>query len=139
MRVKFSDLEQSSHIRYAGFWPRLLAHNIDLLPILGLFYVSTFLPFEEFGIPILGAIYLGYHMLFELRTGGATPGKRLVKIKTVCIRPNSPKVLAITVRNVFKFVSLGLFFAGFIMIFFNPRRQALHDYIGGTVVLFEED
>lgn len=77
--------------------------------------------------------------MFELGAWGATPGKRLVKIRTVSIRPKSQKVVSIIIRNLLKILSLGLFFTGFIMIAFNRKRQALHDYIGGTVVLFEED
>ena len=33
----------------------------------------------------------------------------------------------------------GAYGVSFILIFFNPKRRGLHDYIGGTLVLFDED
>lgn len=124
---------------YAGFWPRLLAHNIDLLPILGFFYLSTLLPTDGFGIFVLGGLYVGYHSLFEMSRWQASPGKRWAKIKVAGRTTDKASPMRIVLRNTLKIVSLVLVFAGFIMIIFNVRRQALHDYISGTLVLFEED
>ncbi|GAB4252384.1 MAG: hypothetical protein Tsb0034_31090 [Ekhidna sp.] len=123
---------------YATFWARLLAHNIDLLPILGLFYLSTLLPVENVSMAFLGLIYLIYHIGFELGPWRATPGKRWAKIYVDHENKKNP-VLSVIVRNVFKGLSLLLFFGGFVMIIFNDRHKSLHDYIAGTVVLFLED
>lgn len=126
--------------KYAGFWPRLLAHNIDLLPILILFYgVSFIIPRSDYDYLIIGAIYFGYHILFEASNLHATPGKKWAKIHVSNAKNGSSNIMQSLIRNLSKILSLLLFFGGFIMIFFNTERRALHDYIGGTVVLFDED
>ena len=66
---------------YAGFSQRLLAHNIDLIPILGLFYLSTLIPRTGYDLFILGGIYIGYYTVFELSPWRATPGKKWVGIR----------------------------------------------------------
>ena len=126
--------------KYAGFWPRLLAHNIDLLPILLLFYGMSFLiSNSDYDYLIISGIYFGYHILFEASNMQATPGKKWAKIHVDVLKPNSPRIMRALIRNFSKILSLLLFFGGFILIFFNSERRALHDYIGGTVVLFDED
>ena len=126
--------------KYAGFWPRLLAHNIDLLPILVLFYgVSFIVPRSDYDYLIISAIYFGYHILFEASSMQATPGKKWTKIHVINAKNGSSNIIQSIIRNLSKILSLLLFFGGFIMIFFNTERRALHDYIGGTVVLFDED
>lgn len=69
----------------------------------------------------------------------ATPGKKWAKIHVGNAKNGSSNIIQSIIRNLSKIISLLLFFGGFIMIFFNTERRALHDYIGGTVVLFDED
>ena len=125
-------------IKYAGFWPRLLAHNIDLIPMLGLFYLTDLVPTTGYDFFIGGGIYLFYHSAFELSKWHATPGKKLCKLYVGEKGLNQANPIKIIIRNTSKILSLLLFFGGFILIFFNHKRRALHDYIGGTLVLFEE-
>ena len=126
--------------KYAGFWPRLLAHNIDLLPILLLFYVVSFIiPNSDYDYLLISGIYFGYHIIFEASNMRATPGKKWAKIHVDSLKPDSYGLAQSLIRNISKVLSLLLFFGGFILIFFNNERRALHDYIGGTVVLFDED
>ena len=127
-------------MNYAGFWPRLLAHNIDLLPILVLSYlISPLIQSPNHDYLILGLVYFIYQIVFELSPMKATPGKRLAHLHAESTKKTSFPILAIVGRNLGKIPSLILFFGGFILIFFDPRRRGLHDYIGGTVVLFDED
>ncbi|SNS99673.1 Uncharacterized membrane protein YckC, RDD family [Ekhidna lutea] len=126
--------------KYAGFWKRLMAHNIDLLPILFLFYLMSFIiPRSDYDLMILGSIYLIYHIAFEASSWHATPGKKWTKIKVSSDSDRKVTTYQAIVRNLTKILSLLLFFAGFILIAFNTKRKALHDYIGGTLVLFDED
>lgn len=124
--------------KYAGFSQRLLAHNIDLLPILLILYGSTFI-FPKVGLDwlIFLVIYLGYNIGFELSSWRATPGKRWSKIH---VEPDNQKnsPIRIIFRNLLKVVSLLLFFLGFAMIIFNIKRKGLHDYLAGTVVVFDQ-
>ncbi|MBC6400743.1 MAG: RDD family protein [Ekhidna sp.] len=127
----------SSNIKYASFYQRLLAHNIDLIPILGLFYLTTLLINSKFDIIIMGSIYIFYNISFELSSLKATPGKKWNKISIENDSSRS-KVLNVILRNFLKPLSLILFFLGFVMMLFNSKRQGLHDYIAGTIVLFNK-
>ena len=127
-------------MKYAGFWPRLLAHNIDLIPILVLSYLISFLiQSPQHDYLILSLVYFGYQILFEMSSMRATPGKKLTRIHVKVTRETDFPMFAIIGRNIGKIPSLVFFFGGFILIFFDSRRRGLHDYIGGTVVLFDED
>ncbi|MEP1094056.1 MAG: RDD family protein [Cyclobacteriaceae bacterium] len=125
-------------LRYAGFSQRLLAHNVDLLPILLLLYGSTFV-FPKIGFDwlIFLLIYLTYNIAFELSGWQATPGKRWAKIH-VQVDGDRWHPYRIILRNLLKIFSLLIFFLGFALIIFNSRRKGLHDYLAGTVVLFDE-
>ncbi len=125
--------------RFASFSQRLLAHNIDLIPILMLFYLSTLLPSTGFDYLIWLGIYLGYHTIFELSNWKGSPGKKWSKLKVINSSKKLPDELAIPIRNFSKIFSLLLFFGGFAMITFHSRRQGLHDYIAGTTVIFDGD
>ena len=124
--------------QYAGFSQRLLAHNIDLLPILLLLYGST-LVFPKVGLDwlLFLLVYFAYNIGFELSAWKATPGKRWTKIH-VEIEGGKEQPHRIIFRNLLKVFSLLLFFMGFVMIIFNAQRKSLHDYLAGTVVLFDE-
>ncbi|MEO9870406.1 RDD family protein [Ekhidna sp.] len=125
---------------YATFWQRLLAHNIDLLPILGIYYlISIIISYAGFDIIIMGSVYILYHALFEVSKWQATPGKKWARLKVSDENQNHIILFKSVIRNLTKILSLILFFGGFIMILFNKRRKGLHDYIGGTLVLFKED
>lgn len=125
---------------YAGFWRRLLAHNIDLMPILLLFYGSSFIvPNTEFDFLLIAALYFAYHIFFEASPMQATPGKKWTKIKVTDKNRMHPTILQSIFRNLSKVLSLMLFFGGFLIIIWDSKSRGLHDYIGGTLVLFEED
>ena len=126
--------------KYAGFWPRLLAHNIDLLPILLLYYLISFIiPRSDYDYLFIAGIYFFYHILFEVSPMQATPGKKWTKIKVTNDKELHVSVSQTVIRNTSKILSLLLLFGGFITILFNAKRKALHDYIGGTLVLFDKD
>ncbi|WP_420316589.1 RDD family protein [Ekhidna sp.] len=127
-------------IKYADFWTRLLAHNIDLLPILMLFYAATWvIEPSRYDYLLLTSIYFGYYIIFESSKYRATPGKILTKIKIANSDYKKASLLKVVLRNISKFLSLLICFSGFVLIFFDGKRRALHDYIGGTLVLFDED
>lgn len=69
----------------------------------------------------------------------ATPGKKWAKVKVTNNEAGQVSILQAVIRNFCKIFSLLLVFSGFIAILFNSKRKALHDYIGGTLVLFDED
>jgi uncharacterized RDD family membrane protein YckC len=67
---------------------------------------------------------------------GTSPGKRVVRLRIVDADSHEPmtrrQALLRTIGYVLTFTMCG---AGFLWVFFNPRRQALHDRIANTVVV----
>lgn len=132
-------LNKEVRTAYASFWQRLLAHNIDLILLLGLFYLYSLIPGVGFDAAIYFLIYVFYYSIFELSNWKATPGKKWTKLKVVNHAGRFGSLIAIPLRNTTKIISLILFFAGFAMINFNKKKQGLHDFIAGTVVQYEEE
>jgi len=130
--------KSKNQMRYASFSQRLLAHNIDLVPILALFYLTTIFPRTDFDLYIIGFIYTVYNTAFELSPMKGTPGKRWIKLKIASISSDALP-MKIILRNCLKPISLVFFFAGFFMIQLTKRKQGFHDYIAGTIVLFKNE
>jgi uncharacterized RDD family membrane protein YckC len=67
---------------------------------------------------------------------GTSPGKRLLRLRIVDADTLAPmsrrQALLRTVGYLLTFAICG---AGFLWIFFNPKRQALHDRIANTAVI----
>jgi uncharacterized RDD family membrane protein YckC len=136
---------------YAGFWRRGLALAIDgvvlLLPVylvaytLSRAWVSTYGDSYEAanGAQMLqlavgvGLVWL-YSALFESSEWCATPGKRVLGMR---VREASGAPLGFWragARSAGKLVSVLVFGIGFLVAALNRRRQALHDFMAGTVV-----
>lgn len=65
----------------------------------------------------------------------ATFGKRLRNLKVVDLEFQQISFWRALLRILLKFVSLGLLFAGFFMIYFRKEREGLHDLIMKTRVI----
>lgn len=65
----------------------------------------------------------------------ATLGKRLMRLKVVNTDYAPVTFGQATWRHFAKFLSTFALFAGFVLAFFNHRRQTLHDVIAGTLVV----
>lgn len=156
----------TKRVRPAGFISRLLAFMIDLmiatllmafilvaLRELALFFGLSGLINEYFGdrylIRLIQSAYSVIYLVISNFTTiiyfsvlswliGTTPGKYLMGLRI--IRLNGKPVgfvrsLVRTLGNYLSFVLLGL---GFIWIIFDRRRQALHDKLVGTLVIYEQ-
>jgi uncharacterized RDD family membrane protein YckC len=79
-------------------------------------------------------------VLFWEKWRGATPGKKLVKIKIVDAQSfkNINNKQAIT-RSFGYIVSTLLFLVGFFMVAFREDKRSLHDLLAGTVVIYEHE
>jgi uncharacterized RDD family membrane protein YckC len=80
-----------------------------------------------------------YYAWFESSKTGATPGKKLMRIRVVNTNGERITFLRALLRRVGKTVSGLVLYLGFLMILFTERRQALHDVIAGTLVVCRED
>ncbi len=126
---------------FVGFYPRMLAHNIDLLILLPFFYlISYFIPQNALLFSLCSLLYIIYHSIFEASGWKGSFGKKLQRIRVES--GTGQKKLAfiqVLLRNAFKVLSTALFFSGFIMVIFDPKKRGLHDRMAGTVVIFGEN
>jgi uncharacterized RDD family membrane protein YckC len=134
-----------SQIAYAGFWMRLAAAAIDaaLLGIVGLaiglavlVWTARMADAQAFGAAIMLAIGWLYFALMESSPGGATFGKRALRLQVLTAdRMQRVGFLRATGRWAGRWVSAIALAAGYLMQPFTARRQALHDLLAGTVVV----
>lgn len=134
-------------LSYAGFWIRFLAYLIDAI-LIGI--TNTLINVSIFGIDKLAdpdgsnapglinfAITLLYFSLMQSSSSQATLGKMAVGVKVVDgngAQLSLPKAIG---RFLSKIVSAITLLIGFIMAGFDSKKQALHDKIAGTFVVYE--
>ena len=76
------------------------------------------------------------YQTFFVWQSGMTPGKRLLKIKVLEINSgNVPSFVVALLRASIRIISESVFYIGYIMAFFNPLVQTLHDKLAKTVVV----
>jgi uncharacterized RDD family membrane protein YckC len=145
---------------YAGFWVRALASLIDdvivmaaslALTILALYAVyRATMPAATFAEAFTGGfiqtvnfaammfISIPYYVGFHWRYGW-TPGKRVFRIRVVREIDDGSLSLGRSAARYFAQILSALpFAAGYLMVVFNRKKQALHDAIAGTVSIIEK-
>jgi len=158
----FTPATPSGQIKYAGFWIRAVALMVDIsifiwLPFLFFGAMSYNSPLqvisEQIGYGVSGALFsFGIFCLmiilfftplfyFVLMTyyKGATLGKMLMGIKVQT--ENSEKLTwgkVILRETVGKMASSVVFNIGYIMAAFTNKKQALHDMVVSTVVVYKD-
>ncbi|MGL1886565.1 MAG: RDD family protein [Reichenbachiella sp.] len=123
-------------ISTANFSKRLMAYNLDftLLGIL-IFPISLFIEDNSIMYAVAISIVCLYHAVFESSKWQATPGKYYGKMIVVQMNGEGLSFYKALLRVLSKFLSLILFFSGFLMIYIRKDRRGLHDVIAGTRVL----
>jgi len=129
-------------IPHAGFWLRLVAYLIDLVPILLIAAVGIAL--SIFVDPTLGMLVnllqLAYGVMLVLvwpATKGWTPGKKLMKLRIYSDETRPGEGLGWSkalLRFVGYFVNSFTMGIGFLLIAFTSKKQGLHDLIAKTYV-----
>jgi uncharacterized RDD family membrane protein YckC len=127
---------------YSGFFRRFIAFITDI------FVIILFIGFIEF---ILGFVYStffnflvflfvwGYFAIQESSTRKGTVGKQAMNVVVTDLDGNKISFIQATIRFFGKFIAAIPLFAGFFLIFFTEKKQALHDIIAKTVVFVQED
>jgi uncharacterized RDD family membrane protein YckC len=70
---------------------------------------------------------------------GTSPGKRVMRLRIVHADTHQPMTTAQAVlRTLGYLLTFATCGAGFLWVFFNPRKQALHDRIANTVVVTDK-
>ncbi len=139
-------------VEYGGFWKRAIAFFIDFI-LLG-FFISLIT-----GIGIPDSITIGrepglamnfeissreYYMMFfgwlyfssfESSTWQGTPGKKVMSMRVTNKAGERLSFLHASGRYFAKILSYIPMFLGFVMAAFTEKKQALHDFAAGTVVV----
>lgn len=142
---------------YAGFWIRFVAAFIDGM-IVGVAQSIVMFPFlglpwneqvDEYGDPVLfsGAILaswlvsLVFNWLYEafMESGKrqATVGKMALGLKVTDMSGNRISFANATGRHFAKYLSAIILLIGYIMAAFTQKKQALHDVLADTLVVYD--
>jgi uncharacterized RDD family membrane protein YckC len=131
----------------AGAGSRFLAISIDSLVTYG----APILLFQLI-VPLLGlgfalavtitfsfALHLGWHVYFETRRGGRTPGKRAMGLRVVDARGLPISLHQSVVRNIVRTLDAAPAFYGVAAIttLLDGSRRRLGDLVAGTLVIRE--
>ncbi|UOQ45034.1 RDD family protein [Halobacillus salinarum] len=84
-------------------------------------------------------IFWGYFFLFELLTGGKTPGKMLVGIRVIQENGSSATAISLLIRNLLRIVDMlpTNYLLGMAFVFFHTHHKRIGDIVGGTLVVYE--
>jgi uncharacterized RDD family membrane protein YckC len=117
---------------YASIGRRLLGFFLDaLILVLPTLLANSILP-------LLGGvlIWFFYGPVLESSELRATIGKHLVGIQVTDEMGRRISLRAAVVRNLLKVISTVLLFVGFFFALFTRRKQALHDMLADTYVVY---
>jgi uncharacterized RDD family membrane protein YckC len=121
---------------YGGFWIRVVAWLIDTLVVsagTGIVVASTF----GFGVV---AVFFG-HWLYEAfmisSSWQATLGKRAMNMVVTDMEGRPLSFAHATGRYFAKWLSALTFGIGFLLAAFTEKKQGLHDFVAGTVVVIK--
>jgi len=90
---------------------------------------------KDTAFPILWVLYSTFFLLYW----GATPGKRIFKMKVVDHATGAaPDWKASLARSLFMLVSFAVLFLGFLWAFVDKESRCWHDLIAGTMVVSAE-
>jgi uncharacterized RDD family membrane protein YckC len=134
-------------LEYVGFWARVGASIIDTLLLM---IVCTPLVFWYYGVDywltaefirgpadllinwVLPAVVIILFWVYRQ----ATPGKMAISARIVDAKTGGkPTTGQLIGRYLAYYVSMIVFFLGFIWVAFDPRKQGWHDKLAGTVVV----
>jgi uncharacterized RDD family membrane protein YckC len=127
---------------YSGFFRRFIASIIDV------FVIILFIVFVQFILGIMDGFFFNiviflmvwsYFAFQESSTRKGTVGKQAMNLIVTDLDGNKISFMQATKRFLGKFLAAFPFFAGFLMMFFTKKKQALHDIIAKTLVFIQED
>lgn len=137
--------------RVAGFATRVGAHLIDLVLAGGLSTLTVVLltlftgvigsiAAQTLGSLLASVVFLGYFVVLEWIGQGATPGKKVARIRIVMVDGTPITFLSALYRNLVRPADFlpGFYLLGFLCMFTNERSQRLGDLVAGTMVVAEK-
>lgn len=125
-------------VRYAAL---VLDSLVLVIPYLLAVFILTFLSIGKLK-PLLNFVFLPIswcYNIFFITKNGATLGKRFFKLKVVRIDQTPVSLGKVILREtVGKFVSSLVFSLGYFWAIFDGKKQAWHDKIAGTYVIYTD-
>ena len=140
---------------YAGFFVRLTAYLLDKvivgLPLILLrMILMIFLPGSSAGFlarkiffsftvldVILYLLTIVYFVLLTYYFGG-TVGKKMMKLRVVSAEDRTPTFFEIAFREIIgRYLSAFILYIGYLIIGAGEQKEALHDYLADTRVIYE--
>lgn len=117
---------------YASMSRRFGAWFLDAL------FVGCFGLFAANVIPFVGGliVWFFYAPIFEASALRATLGKYLMGIQVADLSGRRISFRQSLIRNLMKIVSTMILFIGYLFALFSSRKQALHDVLADTVVVY---
>lgn len=85
----------------------------------------------------LFVVQFGYFLIFELITGGQTPGKQLFGLRVIKENGYPLSPMDSIIRNLVRIIDFFpvMYGVGIIVMFFNDRARRLGDFAAGTLVV----
>lgn len=145
-QAELSQEVKTTQVKYAGFWIRWVANFIDgLILIIPNIIVSLLIKFSTFGIiksiltSISGLLVSWFYFILMTNKYQATLGKKALGIQVVSGKSENLTLNQIIIRETIgKIISAVILFIGYIMAGFTKRKQALHDKIADTLVVYKD-
>ncbi len=142
--------DTAPEVRYAGLWIRASASFLDgmwMMPLvvgLGLMLHGQNYLVSGQGPSSVTDVLIRYVLPLVITVGfwvlkSATPGKALVKIKIVDAKTHTKACgRQLLIRHLAYYVSMLFCFVGYLWVAVDARKQAWHDKIAGTLVVYNE-
>ena len=122
---------------HAGFWPRLMAHNIDLIVMLPFYYlISIFIESNLILITTCVIVTFLYEVISVSSSWRGTLGKKLSHIEVLLVSGEPLNIQKSILRSLSKTITVFTLFIGYLVIILHPQKRGLHDMMTGTQVFF---
>ncbi|MTI61199.1 MAG: RDD family protein [Firmicutes bacterium] len=122
-----------------GFLLILLAIAIVLIVIYAPDFWDEYLAWIiAISILINAVISYAYYIFMELNMNGRTPGKKILKLRTIRNNGQSLTLKHSAIRNLFR-VFLDMLGVGVVSIFFTKEHKRIGDFAAATIVVVEKD
>ena len=129
------DEYQDRQIHYAPYGNRFIAAFVDGLILMIPGFIINFAVGDLLGSFAGILLNLAYFGHFESSESQATPGKKMMNLKVIDARGGPVSFGQAVGRNLAKYLSLMIFFIGYLMPLWTEKKQALHDIIASAIVI----
>ncbi|MCC3356422.1 RDD family protein [Bacillus sp. REN16] len=132
--------------RYAGFWLRFWAYLLDLVVIGSMNRILIYPAFRALDIPLSDskifsaaaiATAVVFYLYFVLMTKffNQTLGKMVFGVKVVSLEGKKLTWMTVLFRELIGRYISKLFFIGYLIVAFLPKKQGIHDLLSDTTVI----